>query len=632
MTFKNFLAALISITFATGTADGHAQVLPVARDVPYLGPITLHVDATDVDHKLLVIHETLPVRSGRLTLLYPEWIPGNHAPTNEVKRLAGLRISAGGKALGWQRDPANLHAFQVEVPEGVQMLDIEFQQLLPRQATGDDAFLKRDFASMQWQGAVLVPAGFYASRIDIDASLRLPKGWRHASALRPATATGDDVRFERVSLETLIDSPVFAGRHFKRIDLDPGATRPVHFDLFATDARSLETTEPQIEAYRNLVRQADRLFGARHFAHYDLMLVLDDDFTNLALEHHQSSENGAKARHFIDWATNAVGRTLVPHEYAHSWNGKFRRPRDLWAPDFNVPTRNSLLWVYEGQAQYWGEVLAARAGLIDVAEVRERFARVAAWAAANPGRAWRNLADTAHDAIMAGRRAPVEWQSWQRFEDYYDEGSLLWLDVDTRIREASNSGRSLDDFARGFFGMEDGRVAPLLYDLDDVVAQLGRVQRLIWTSFVRARLEGAGLDPHDILERSGWRLAWTDQLSALGKSIEAYRESNGFFYSLGFAVDKKGRIGGVVWNSPAFNAGMADGLTLVAVNLREYRPELLNEAITAAKDGAAPIELLLKDGADFRLVRIDYRGGIRYPKLERIDGKPDLLTQILLAR
>jgi len=625
-----FVVSLAAQAFGSAMA----QNLPPPKDAPYLGAIELKVDATDVDHKVLRVREALPVQAGPLTLLYPQWIPGNHAPTNHVKRLAALRIEANGKPLAWRRNPDNFHALSVDVPAGVSRLDLQFQQVLPAEAAGYDAYIGRKIIDVQWQGAVLYPAGHYASRIEVDASLRLPAGWQHGSALRPAASARDELRFERVSLETLLDSPVFAGMHAKRVDLDPGSARPIFLDLFAEDPASLDMKDEHVAAYRSLVQQADRLFGARHFAHYDMLLAIGDEVDSLGLEHHQSSENGVKSGYFKDWATTPFARYITPHEFVHSWNGKFRRPADLWTPDFNTTARNSLLWVYEGQTEYWGEVLSARSGMISLADMRERFARTAAWAQhGNPGRNWRSLQTTTDDEITAGRELPLEWPSLQRFEDYYSEGMLIWLDVDTRIRELSGGKRSLDDFARGFFGVEDGRVAPLLYTFDDVVAELQRVQPFDWAGFLRAKLDAIGPDaPIDGLARAGWRLAWTAQQSEVAKTAAAYYERADFSYSLGLQVGKDGRITDVLWDGPAYRAGLAKGPTLLAVNLRGYKPDVLQDAITAASSGTQPVELLLKEGDDFRVVRIDYRGGLRYPTLERIEGKPDLLTPLLSAR
>ena len=625
-------AAIIVATFCAGLA-GTAG----AQEAAYVGAIKLVVDATDIDHKVLSVRETLPVRPGPLSLLYPQWIPGNHGPTNELKRLAGLRIEAAGKPLAWARDAADPYKLTLEVPAGVSQLELQFQQLLPLKASGSDPYLGRQIIDLQWQGAVLYPAGVVVSRIDVDAAVRLPAGWQMGTALRPlasAAASADATRFERVSLETLIDSPVMAGRHFKRVDLDPGSARPVYLTLVADNAAALEFKPEHIEAHRSLVQQADRLFGARHFAHYDLLLALGEDFLHLGLEHHQSSENSAKTSYFKDWATNSFERYITPHEYVHSWNGKFRRPAELLAADFNTPTRNSLLWVYEGQTQYWGDVLAARSGMMPLADVMERFGRKAAYLQfATPGRAWRSLQSTTDDGITTGRRLPIEWGSWQRFEDYYDEGSLIWLDVDTRIRELSNGQRSLDDFARNFFGIEEGRMTPLPYTFDDVVAELQRVQPFDWRSFLRNKLDAVGADaPLDGLARAGWRLTRSEEQSAYGKAIDSYYEGAGFAYSLGLGMGKGGEIEDVLWGGLAFRAGLAPGQKVLAVNLRAYKADVLKDAITAAKSGTAPIELLLSEGDDFKIVRIDYHGGLRYPKLERIADVPDRLTAILSPR
>lgn len=632
MFIKSAFVAVAALWAAASFGSCQAAGLPAARDVPYLGVISLQVDASDVERKQLQVREVLPVRPGRLTLLYPQWIPGEHGPTNEVKRLAGLRIDAAGRALPWRRDPEHTHAFIVDVPAGVTQLTVQFQQLLPLQPSGGDPWLGRRLLDVQWQGAVLYPAGYRASRIEVDASLRLPPGWKHGSALRVVGQGADELRFERVSLETLVDSPVFAARHAKRIELDPGSPRPVFLNVFAEEAASLEYTEAAMDAHRNLVRQADRLFGARHFAHYDVLLALGEDLA-LGLEHHQSSENSAKPGYFKDWAKSVPGRYIVPHEFVHSWNGKFRRPRELWTPDFNTPARNSLLWVYEGQTEYWGEVLAARSGMMSAAEVRERLARTVAWLQASAGRRWRSLQDTTDDQIIAGRKLSFEWHSYLRFEDYYDEGSLIWLDVDARIRQMSGGARSLDDFARAFFGMEDGRVEPLLYDFADVTAALGRVQAFDWAGLLRERLDSVGSDAaFDGLGRSGWRLVWTDKPSEYAKIADAYRETASFLYSLGLAIGKDGRIGDVVWDSPAFRAGLTTGLSVLAVDWRAYDADVLAGAITAAKDRPQPIELLVKEGSDYRVARIDWHGGLRYPQLERIEGTDDLLTPILSAR
>jgi len=626
-------AWVIALSAALAASLTAAQPLPPARDLAYLGPITLQVDATDVEHKVLHVVETIPVRPGPLLLLYPQWIPGNHSPTGQVKRLAGLRIAAAGRTVPWTRDPEHPNAFRIDVPAGVSSLELRFQHLMSLHDDGYSSVLTRKIGAVAFQGAVLYPAGHQVARIDVDASVRFPAGWKQAGALRPLGESDGWVKYERVSLETLVDSPVYAGRHLRRIDLDAGASRPVFLDVFAADPGSLAATEEQIDIHRNVVRQADRLFGARHFAHFDMLLALGEEVTSLGLEHQQSSENSAKPGYFTDWKASARGRYMIPHEFVHSWNGKFRRPRDLWAGDFNAPTRNSLLWVYEGLTQYWGDVLAARSGMYNLEEARDRLAHDVAWLQSHAGRHWRSVQDTTYDPITMGRQLSLDWGSWQRNEDYYLEGALIWLDADTRIRELSGGERSLDDFARAFFGVEDGRITPLLYDLDDVVGSLRRVQSFDWAPLLKAQVEGInGAAPLDGLMRSGWRLVWSDKQSEPAKAADAYREVADFRYSIGIRIGKKGDIVQVMWESPAFRSGLSSGPMLLAVNLQEYKPELLAAAITAAKESGEPLELLVKEGREYRVIRLDYHGGLRYPALERIEGTKDWLTPIMSAR
>jgi predicted metalloprotease with PDZ domain len=453
-----------------------ARQVPAPQDVAYPGVITLDVDLTDIDHRVFDVLERLPVAAaGPLTLLYPRWLPGNHGPTGPIQSLAGLVISAAGAAgrrIEWQRDPLNMFAFHLDVPEGVRELELRFQFITPSTTEQGRRTVTADVLGLQWEKALLYPAGHYARRITMRPSIRLPAGWEFATAARVAARDGDRVRFEPLSLEQLVDSPLFAGRHARRFVLDPDPRAPVHLNVFADRATQLEATPTQVEAHRQLVREARQMFGARHYRRYDFLLALSDGFGGIGLEHHESSENGVDPGYFIDWDASAPVRDLLPHEYVHSWNGKFRRPADLWTPGFDVAMRNSLLWVYEGLTEYWGTVLAARSGLWSESFTRDALAHYAAtFDQARAGREWRNLQDTTHQPIMA-YRAPLSFQSWQRSTDYYTEGVLLWLDVDTRLRELSRDRRSLDDFARAFFGMRDGELGPLTYRFDDVAGAM----------------------------------------------------------------------------------------------------------------------------------------------------------------
>ena len=615
-----------------------ALLFAVACHAQAAAPIVLNVDASNVAQQIFRIQASIPAVPGEMTLLYPQWIPGNHGPSGPLNQLAGLRLSANGQNLEWRRDPVNMFAFHVTVPAGASTLEAQYQFLSPVEANQGRITMTREILGVQWQAMTLYPAGRPTREIAVQPNLTLPAGWQFGSALEvqseAATPQGQQVAFKPLDLETLIDSPVFAGRHFKRIDLDPGARFPVHLNLVADSADSLEATPEQIAPHRALMQQAYKLFASRHYKHYDFLLAQSDEFGGIGREHQQSSENGVKPGYFSDWDKTAPVRVLLPHELTHSWNGKFRRPAGQDTPDFNTPLQNSLLWVYEGQTQYWGNVLAARSGLVDPAHMRDLFAATAARYDVEPGRSWRSMGDTTNDPIINARR-PQGWSSWQRDEDYYMEGALVWLDVDTLIRELSHERRSLDDFARAFFGVNDGSTTPLPYTFEDVVAALNKVQPYDWATFLRSRVDGHGPGaPLDGLARAGWKLVYRDTPTPFLKADEERAKSTDLTYSLGMVIDKDGKLGRLLWDGPAFKAGLSGNTTLLAVNGTAYTPKLLKAAITAARDGkngSAPINLLVKKGKQFQTVALDYHGGLKYPQLERIPGTKDRLGTILQA-
>ena len=635
------LTSVTALTFALLATCATAQnAAPAPRttapigSTAYPGTLTLQVDATDLDHKLFRVKESVPVQPGPLTLFYPRWLPGEHAPNGPIGQFAGLKISASGQPVAWFRDPLDIYAFHVDVPQGANKLELEFQFLSPNDERSGRVVMTREMLGLQWRSVLLYPAGHAATRINIKPSLRLPEGWAHASALEVESKAGATVEYKTVSVEKLVDSPVFAGLHMKRIDLDPEAKAAgrsaVFLNVMAERSADLEIKPEQLAAHQALVTQADRLFGARHYAHYDFLFALSDDFGGIGLEHHESSENAVMPSYFTEWAKSGGARDLLAHEYTHSWNGKFRRPADLWTENFNTPMQNSLLWMYEGQTQFWGEVLAARSGLRSAEETRDTFAMHAAQLDAQAGRRWRNLQDTTNEPIVRETDSRGDWYDWQRGSDYYAEMLLVWIEADMLIRERSGGTRSLDDFARNFFGTEPGRIEPLTYSFDTVVAELNRVQAYDWAAFLRAKLDNHGPGaPLAGLERAGWKLGWTDKPSEMFKATEAYRKNESYAYSLGLSVGKAGKVGSVSWGGPAFEAGIAPGVTLVAVNGRTYKPEVMNNMLTAAKTGKAPIQLLLREGDVYRTVPIAYNGGPRYPTLQRIEGTEDRLSVLL---
>jgi predicted metalloprotease with PDZ domain len=579
------------------------------------------------------VHETI-TRPGRdLVLLYPQWLPGTHSPQGPLDRLAGLVVRQGAQRLPWRRDPLQPYAFHVAVPLGAEPVEVDFDYLSPTSSRVGKPEQSRNIAILEWTSLALYPAGHYARRIPVEASLTLPEGWHFGTALEVREQRGATTEFRATDLDTFLDSPVYAGRHYARHDLDPGSARPVTLHLFADDAPWLAATPQQIEAHRALVRQADRLFGARHYAHYDFLLSLSDQVEQIGLEHHQSSEDGDDPGYFTDWERNTAGRELLPHEYTHSWNGKFRRPADLWTPGFEVPMQNSLLWVYEGQTQYWGHVLAARAGLWSAQQARDALALVVAEFEGEAGRRWRSLADTGQDEVINPRR-PQSWTSWQRFEDYYSEGQLIWLDVDTLIRERSGGRRSLDDFALQFFGVADGRVEALTYTFEELVRALNAVEPYDWVAFLRARVDTAGVPvPVDGIVRGGYRLVYGEEPTDYLKASDAYLKCTTLSDSIGIVVDdKESTIEDVRWESAAFQAGLTEGMQILAVDGNAYSADGLRQAIRSAHDAPRPIELIVRSGDRFRVVAVDYRGGLRYPRLERDPARPALLDSILAPR
>jgi predicted metalloprotease with PDZ domain len=621
----------LALAFAALFTSSAQAAVPAVGAAPYPGTIVLNVDATDLSQQIFRVRMTIPVQAGPLTLLYPQWLPGNHGPSGPLTQLAGLKLSAGGKPVVWTRDPVNVFAFHMDIPAGATTLEAEYQYLSPLDTAQGRITMTDDILGVQWASMALYPAGYNSRRITVQPNLVLPTGWQFGTALELDKQDGANIRFKPLDLDTLIDSPLFAGRYFKRIDLNPGAKVPVMLNIVADSADQLEATPEQIGLHRAMVQQALKLFGSQHYQHYDFLFAISDEFGGIGREHHQSSENGVKPGYFIDWKKNEAGRGLLPHEYTHSWNGKFRRPAGQDVPNLNTPLQNSLLWVYEGQTQYWGDVLAARSGLISPAATRELLAATAARYDNVRGRAWRAVQDTVNDPIINGRR-PLGWGNWQRSEDYYSEGSLIWLDVDTRIRELSNERRSLDNFAQAFYSVNDGSFTPAHYTFEDVVAALNQVQPYDWATFLRTRVEDlAPQAPLDGLARAGWKLVYTDTPSDASKSADERNKTTDFSYSLGFAVKADGAITSVTWDGVGFQAGLAANTSIVAVNNRAWKPELLKAAVKDAKTGTAPITLLVKKGNVFRTIALDYHGGLRYPHLERIPGTPDRLASILRA-
>ncbi|WP_213980196.1 peptidase M61 [Sphingomonas sp. dw_22] len=618
------IAALLLATTAPALAQNSApqpvwpvDTIPQARDIDYPGTLQLDIDATDTQRGIFNVKETIPVaKSGHMVLLFPKWLPGAHTPRGEIEKLAGLQIRANGKRVPWTRDPMDVFAFHVEVPAGAKALNLEFQFISATVPDQGRMVMTPNMLSLQWNSMSLYPAGYFTRRIPVQATVKYPTGWSAAAGL-PSKATGSTYTYDKTTYEILVDSPVLAGRYYKPFELSPRVT----LDVFADSPEELEAKPEQIEAHKRLVEQAVKTFGTQHYDHYHFLLSISEELGGIGLEHHRSSEDGVRPGYFTKWEEGSGSRNLLPHEYTHSWDGKFRRGADLWTPDFRTPMRDSLLWVYEGQTQFWGYVFQARSGLVSKEDTLEGYAAIMASLDNRPARQWRPLVDTTNDPIISSRR-PKGWVSWQRSEDYYNEGLLVWMDVDSILREQSHGTKSIDDFARSFFGYKDGDFGEVTYTLDDVIAELNRIVPYDWKGFLDERLNAVTeRAPLNGFTRNGYKLVYTD---VPNKSGRGGRDLADLTYSLGLTAGPRG-ISNVTWDSPAFNAGMDLGDEIVAVNGMSYTGDRLKDAVKAAKGTKDPIKLLLKSGDRFREVSIDYHEGLRYPHLVKtVEGEAGL--------
>jgi len=603
------------------------------------GPtVTLSVDASEAPRKIFHAQLRIPAKPGTLTLYYPKWIPGEHGPTGPITDLTGLKFTAGGKTLKWRRDLLDGFTFHVEVPAGENEVVANLDYVSPSSdepgySAGVSATEKLYIVS--WNTLLLYPAGYGSDQLTYSASLRLPAGWKFATSLHVSNQAGNnnEIHFAPVSLTMLVDGPVIAGEYLKVVPLTAaGENPPAELDIAADSAAALEAPAEVWEHYRNLVKQAGTLFGARHYTDYHFLLTLSDHVAHFGLEHHESNDSRVDERSLVEEDGRKVTAGLLPHEYVHSWNGKYRRPADLATPDYEQPMQTDLLWVYEGLTSYLGDMLSARSGERTPGLARDALAQMAADLDHRSGRPWRNLQDTA-DGVPDMQNAPKAWEDYRRPLDYYDEDVLTWLWADVIIRQRSEGAKSLDDFCKLFHGAPSGPPMVKTYTFDDVVNALNQVVSYDWRGFWTERLSNHGPGaPLGGIEGSGWKLVYDEYPSELDRAQDPSEKNINAHYTVGLLAGSDGVVRDTVEGMIAAKAGIGPGMKIVAVNGRRFSADVWRDAMRAAKNSPSPIELIVENTDYFRVVKLDYHGGEKYPHLVRDESKPDLLTEIYRAK
>jgi predicted metalloprotease with PDZ domain len=597
------------------------------------GPITISVDASDARRNIFRSTMIIPAAPGPLTLFYPQWIPGEHEPSGPIEDIAGLKFTAAGKTLDWHRDLVNMYAFHLEVPPGANQVEVSLDYLssASEQGFSSTANATEKLMVVNWNQVLLYPDGYSPRELTYAAKLKLPPGWKYGTALEKANENAGVIEFRPVALNQLVDSPVIGGEYFKVVNLAPDVTPPHRIDMAADSGAALAITMSELDGYNQMVRETGALFGARHYHRYDFLFSMSDHVAHFGLEHHQSSDNRTRERVLIDGYFSASGAGLLTHEFVHSWNGKFRRPADLSTPDYQQPMKDDLLWVYEGLTEYLGEILAARSGLYTPDEFRQHLAMSAADMQSHVGRDWRPLIDTAVSSPVLLENRDQRWIAWKRSADYYEESELIWLEADTIIRRLSNNRRSLDDFCHLFYGGPNNGPELKTYTFEDVVNALNQVAAYDWRAFftdrvykIQPKIPAAGI------ENSGWTLAFDDVPGYVFQGYEQTRHEVDVRYSIGLRIDTyTNQVVDVVPGFAAFQAGLGPGMTVIAVNGRQFTPAALHTAITEAKGGSTPISIQARNGEFVHNYRLDYHEGEKYPALHRESNRPDVLSDII---
>jgi predicted metalloprotease with PDZ domain len=585
--------------------------------------MTLVVDETQAARQIALVHEEIPVRPGPLALAYPRWIPGEHGPTGPIQQFAALRVRSGGMILPWTRDPEEIYTIHVEIPANIERITVDFDTLLEN-TISDHQLL------VAWNTVVLYPRGIDKRQLMIEPSILLPANWQQGSSLRVTGQTGGRVNFAPVSLERLIDSPVLAGEFLRIVPL--ASAWSAELDITGDSQAAIDKADDAhaFAMFGKLIDQDRAMFGFRHWQTLHILVSQSEGRPFDGLEHEDSPYNGiGDAGLSKKDQLEKYGGWLLAHEQSHSWDGKYRRPAELYSkPDYQGPERTSLLWVYEGLNQYIGMLLATRAGFNDAAYVQEYLAWNAADFARQPARATTPLVDTATEAWVL-RTVDDAWSSLRRGQDYYDEGALIWLRADTVIREQSQDRLSLDDFLRSFFGQRDTGPIVVPYTREDLEASLSSICPFDWHTFFETRVyQVNSKPPTDGLEAAGWRLVYNPTPNSVYAAV--FPDSHDASHSIGIYVKKDGTISDVLPGTPAYDAGLGPHMTLLAVDGRAYSADVLTESIVHPRNGK--ISVIVRNFESVETREIQYAGGIRYPHLERIPGSHDYLTEILAPR
>lgn len=588
-------------------------------------PVTLVVDATRAGDGFMEVRERIPAAPGPFTIVYPKWIPGEHGPTGPLNDLAALRISVNGTPLDWRRDATDLYAFHVNVPAGAQAIDVAFDVLM--NAPGD-VMSSNSAAIVNWNRALLYQDGVDSHHYFVKPSIVLPAGWQYGTALRVAGSHGGQIDFAVTPLNMLVDSPLDMGEYVRKWDLWRDGTAFVQLDAFADHPQDLDIPASLLRAYERVPAETLAMYGSRHFYDYHALLTLSDAIGSQGIEHHQSSDDRAGDDFLTNPDESLVGGDLITHEFSHSWNGKYRRPADLTTPNFQVPQLTDLLWVYEGMNQYLGDLISFRAGIRDPKLFPEYIASVYADLDYETGRATTPLID-----LTTG--APYYYQARGQYNairrnagDFYSEGELIWLDVDTIIREQSHGARSLDTFLQRY--TEPAVTGPIVvpYTRAQIEALLNEVEPYDWHDFFEKWVYDVAPHPiSDDFARAGWRVVYTEKPNAFVTTQPGGREITGW-YAFGANLSSEGVVTDVREGSPAWRAGVAPGMRVLAVDGQQFSPDVFGYALRSSQHSNTPIVLITTQNSWYRTLSLDYHGGLRYPHLERVSGTADMFAAI----